>query len=304
MSASTPYVAAGVAIGATFLLERISEAPSTSSLPATRVPGFDSTLNLAAARALPCGTTRLSSVTTLTGAEIRRLPSGAGEDFVREFLIQRSSLTRALGDIGIPGLTNRPKLSARCAVEWCALWLDAFQSANGANPRAFALESHLITGTNQIDPIGDWRSFQFGRSAANVFGGPLKTTSLGRAFEELRALHAHAAIETAGPLADVRPWIRARNVTEGIQDFARELDSVAFTHDVGSEALAALRHDLHPIRVVEKAADLIVKPVELALDKVIGPSLAALVGTLLVSLAPLLVVGGVVYVVAKRGGIV
>jgi hypothetical protein len=299
-SSSTALLAAAGAVAGAWLLERWADAPSATGIPATREEGGVDALNAAAARALPCGVQRLSGVETIWGTLIRTLQGGAGEDFIREFVIQRSSLTRALGDIGIPGLTDRPRLSARCALAWLELWLDAWQVANRANPRAFALDhGRIVFGgplaptTIAFDRAPEWRSA----------GSVSNPSSLGRAFEALRALRAHAAIETAGPLADVRPWIRAREVTEALLDFARELDSVAYSHDTSSEALDALRRDLHPMRFVEKAASVVVTPVEVALDKVVGPTVTAVVGTAVVSLAPILVIGGVVYMLVRKGAL-
>jgi hypothetical protein len=298
MPLSTPLLAAAAAIGAAWLLERAADAPSLTSIAPTRAAGMDTALQSAASRALPCGVARLSDVRTLFGAPIRTLPGGAGEDFIREFLIQRSSLTRALGDIGIPGITDRPKLSARCAELWLELWLDAFEVANHASPKAFAVSKRPTvrqTGLFGIevtfDPV-DWRSFDVD-----------EPTALGRAVDAARTLRAFATAETVVGLGDLRPWIRARSVTEALLDLARELDAVGFQFDVGAEAIEALRRDLHPIRFVEKAADVVVAPVEVALEKAVGPTLGAIVGTLVVSLAPLLVIGGAAYLIAKRGGL-
>jgi hypothetical protein len=303
-SKAAPFIAAGGAIIGTWLLERLGEAsPSSSSsstIAATRTEGLDAGLQAAARSVLACGTARLSNVRTIFGAPIRTLPSGAGEDFVREFVIQRSSLTRALGDLAIPGVTNRPRLSPPCAQQWLELWLDAFEACNRRDPDRF--------GTDSGTQIGWW---PFDADPSNPFGkspvdwrterGQGKRTELGRAVDRCRGLYEEARALAPLPGIESVTWLRARKVTEAIQDMAIALDRVGFKHDVAGEALAALRRDLHPIRVIEKAVDVAVTPIELALDHVVGPTLATVVGALAMTLGPWLVVGGAVYLIVRRG---
>jgi hypothetical protein len=296
---TSPYLVVGGAVVATWLLERGldgSTGPASSAIPFTREAGLDQGLATAAA-GRPCGIERLGSTKTLTGAEIMRLPSGSGADFIREYCIERICLTKALGDIAIPGLTNRPKLSARCAAAWCEQWLDAWQVANRTNPRAFALDHGRIAGgvlaplTLAFDPAPAWRSID---SVDNP-------SDIGKAFMRVLKLHSFATIDATTPLADVRPWIQARETAEALMDFARELDGGGFSHDTGWEALADLKHDLSPTRVLEKAAGAAAAPLEIALRDLVGPVLAAAVGVIVSAALPLLVVGGVVYYVTKRG---
>lgn len=302
MASSTPYIAAAGAIAATWLLEQVGTGGGALAtlIPAARPVGTDRGLEAAARSDLACGVRRLSDVTTLTGARIRTSgPLGAGEDFIREFLIQRSSLTRALGDLGIPGLTNRPRLTAACSSEWLALWLDAFAVANGANPKAFAIDHGRPSTagpflTRVYDPIGDWRS-------AAPIGDP---SPLGRLVTRARGLYTEARIVEAVPFVGELPWIRARQVTELLQDLAAMLDwaagVAAANGQISGEALATLRRDLHPVRVVEKVVDVAVGAAELALDKVVGPVAAATVGALAMTLLPWLVVGGATYFLVRR----
>lgn len=300
---ATPYVAAAGAIAATWLIEQLGQGGGglANLIPAQERPqGMETGLNAAAREVLACGVRRLSSVVTLTGAEIRRLPSGAGEDFVREYFIQRVTLNRALGDLAIPGITNRPKLTAACAEQWLELWLDAFETANARNPAAFALDKGRIVGGGlqpvrlEHAPIGDWQS-------AAPQGD---RTHLGKVFERVRGLYVEAKLVATVPIAGSLVWIKARQVTEALEDFAGALDHSAFsfavTGHVMAEALATLRRDLHPVRFVEKAADVVVAPIELTLEKFVGPVLAATLGAIGMTLLPWAVVAGATYYLVRR----
>jgi hypothetical protein len=299
-SSSAPYIAGAGAVLATWLLERVSESKSPSStLPAARAPGLDAGLEAAARPVLACSVARLSTVRTIWGAPIRTLPSGAGEDFVREFVIQRSTLTRALGDLAIAGVTNRPKLSPPCAEQWLELWLDAFQVCNHRAPSVFATVGSWGAGwwplgADAGDPTAvsaiDWRS-------EVPVGG---RSELGRAVDRCRALYSEARALAPLPGINAVLWLRSRQVTEAIHDLAIALDRVGFVHDVAGDALASLRRDLHPVRFLEKAADVVVAPIEVVLDTVAGPTLAAIAGTLIVTLAPWAAIGAAAYFVARR----
>jgi len=342
MSASTPYLAAGGAILATWAIDHWDDFfPSTPSV--ARRPAMTSALERVAALSLPCEIDRLDRVTTLTGAPIRQLPSGAGEDFLREAHIQTASLVAALGNLA-PGFA-RPKLTARCAMQWVARWLDAWQTANQGDPQAFHVEDKPTSapdtssvGSFLVDTLGPWTFGIAGGIAAIVSSDPLpghetyervgpwrtaatpaRLSGLGRSWEKLRQLHQEASAAAGvaaiadwfGDLFDDdqtaaagQPvWIGARRTTEAIFAFAGQLDTVGYQHpDVKAEAVAQLKADLHPARFAEKAVDLVVTPVEFALAHVVGPTLSATLGALASSLLPWLVVGGAVYYLARRAG--
>jgi hypothetical protein len=302
VSDPAPYVAAAGAVFATWLLEHTGGASSIleSVIPPGRAAGYDNGLTAAAREELACGVRRLSSVRTWYGAAIRTLPSGAGEDFVREFWIQRANLNAARGELGIPGLTNRPRLTAECAAQWIELWLDAWQVCNAANPRAFALDHGRfelrgpLGSPIHFDPAGSWRTAE-PRSAPS---------HLGKVIARARGLHTEARIVSAVPFVGELVWIKARQVTETLLDLAGALDwcsgiDVA-NGQIVAEAAATLRRELHPVRYVEKATGVVVGAAELALTKVAGPVLSATVGAIAMTLIPWLVVGGVTYYLVRR----
>lgn len=326
-SKAAPYIAAAGAIGGTWLIDNWGELGAGPAAP--RQSGMNTALE-ASATHMPCGLPRLSSVTTLTGAQIRQLPSGAGEDFIRELAIQRASITNKLGTL-VPGL-ERPKLTARCAQEWIGIWLDAWQVANAANPKAFAIARPppppdspswwQLTGPWSIvtaplylgDALKQWNPPPAGPWHSTP--APSPASSLGRAWQHLRELHAEAAAAnlvtgTVDFLAGLfgadtdtgeRVWVGARKTTDALMMFAQEMDAAGFNLDTDS-ALAQLRRDLHPLRFVEKAVDVVVTPIELATQHVVGPVLSATVGALATTLLPWIVVGGAVYILARRAGL-
>jgi hypothetical protein len=331
---SAPYIAAGGAIGATYLLEHWHELfPSTSATAPPRSAAMSSALDRFASVELPCAAPRLPVVTSVTGAPIMRLPSGAGADFLREALIQRGSLVQAFGSL-TPAF-EWPRLTARCAQEWIERWLDAWQVANASNPNAFRIEQVLtsapdtsgvfsflgssigqiltpwvdrgpLPGHDTYARIGPWRSAP----------SPARFSSLGKIWDRLRALHVEATAAAAfGDITGVfgglfgsdvaavgdQVWVGARRVTQAIVDFAGQLDVVGFVYpDAKAEAIAELKRDLHPTRVVERAVDIVLTPIEGAIEHVVGPAISATLGALASSLLPWLVVGGAVYLIARR----
>jgi hypothetical protein len=329
----SPYITAAGAVGAAWLVDHWDELKPSSPGP-PRTAAMDSALERFVTIELPCNAPRLASVASVTGAPIRQLPSGAGQDFVREFLIQRGSLVDAFGSF-VPGL-EWPRMPAHCAQQWIERWLDAWQAANTSNPRAFRVEQKVtsapdtssvprflwssvkdvlgigddthapLPGHDSYERVGSWRT------AAT----PARLSALGRAWSHLRQLHSEASAAAGlGAVADVfgglfgsgvseagqQVWVGARRVTQALYEFAGQMDVVGFHHpDARSEAVAQLKKDLHPVRFVEKAVDVAVAPVELAAQHVVGPVLSATLGALASSLLPWLAVGGAVYLLVKR----
>jgi hypothetical protein len=327
----SPYVAAGGAVLGSWLIDHWGELmPGTPAPP--RTPAMETALDRFVTIDLPCNASRLATVESVTGAPIRQLPSGAGEDFVREYLIQRGSLVAAFGTF-VPGL-EWPKMPAQCAKEWIERWLDAWQSANTSNPQAFHVEqkatsapdtssvwrfltssvgeiltpwnTESLPGHVTYDRVGPWRSV----------ATPARLSSLGRAWQRLRDLHTEATSAAAlGSIADVfgglfgsevaaagqQVWVGARRVTQALYDFAGQMDAVGFSYpDARAQAVAQLKKDLHPVRFVEKAVDVVVGPVELAAQHVVGPVLSATLGALASSLLPWIVVGGAAYLLVRK----
>jgi hypothetical protein len=341
MPGSTPYIVAGGAILATWAIDHWDELmPSAPSVP--RRPAMSTALERVGSPAmlLPCQVRRLDHVITLTGAPIRQMASGVGEDFLREAHIQTASLSAALGSL-LPAI-KRPKLTARCAAQWIERWLDAWQLANQSDPQAFHVEQKATSAPDTssvggflLDTVGPWTFGIVGGVASILASDPLpghdtydrvgpwrtaatpsRLSALGRTWEKLRQLHREAqSMIAVANIADIfggifgqevaaagEPvWVGARRTTETIFAFAGQLDTVGFQHpSVKAEAVAQLKRDLHPARFAEKAVDVVVTPVEFAIEKVVGPTLAATLGALATSLLPWLVVGGAVYYLARR----
>lgn len=331
---SAPYIAAGGAIAATYVLEHWDALfPSVGAAAPPRSAAMSTALDRFGSVDLPCAAPRLAVVTSVTGAPIMRLPSGAGADFLREALIQRASLVQAFGSL--TPVLEWPRMSARCAQEWIERWLDGWQVANASNPNAFRVEQALtsapdtssvfgfigssigqiltpwvdrgpLPGHDTYDRVGPWRSAP----------SPPRPSSLGRIWDRLRSLHAEATAAAAfgdvtgalgglfgGDVAAVgqQAWVGARRVTQAIVDFAGQLDVVGYVYpDTKAAAIAELKRDLHPTRFVERAVDVVLTPIEGAIELVVGPAISATLGALTMSLLPWLVVGGAVYLIARR----
>lgn len=265
------------------------KARPSSDIPPEKAAGFGAGLKYLAEH-MPCGVAR---------------PGGPQADFLREFFHQRTLLTVQFGDLGIAGLTARPNISARCAESWIAAWLDAWQAARAERAGAWRIAKYPITGgalagsaVAQKDPT-DWRdpySELVGPAAAGEFTSSTALSDLGKAWKRLIELHNRA--QWGG---DARPWLGAREVCEALQQFARELDDVGFTHgDAEAEAFDQLTKDLHPVRFVEKAADFALAPVEAVLGGLVGPGLALLLSTVVGAVLPYVVVGGAIYLVIRK----
>lgn len=315
---------AGAALAGAWLLERLNESKPSTDIQPTRNAAMDPTLG-ELARVMPCDLERFANLKTLTGAEVRKLPSGAGEDFLREFFIQRMSLVKSQGDLALFGgqgtdgilgalLPGRPALSALCAKQWLEMWLNAWQAAARASG-AYAVAERVTIGGGR-SPYGnaacsttDWRAAWSMPTTltGSTFGATdsCRMTSLGKAWLRLRELHLAAEAATAPAIPEsvqtAKPWILARHTSEALQDFAREMDNASFSHgDAYAEALDTLRKDLAPVNFLRKAADWAVTPAEVALDNVVGPALSSFLGTVVVAVLPYAALGAAIYVVAKR----
>ena len=326
MALSAPYAAAIGAVGAAALVEYLNQSPPEGAIPATMEKGTRPGLEAAAAASLPCAP-RLEVTTTLTGAPIQTLDgSKAGADWLREFFIQRQSLTRALGDLGIAGLTNRPKLTAGCSRRWLENWLEAWEAAAARSPEAYAIYDQGGDAGSRLACPGSprhWRGIALDRRWAADAGGfalpdawldstgiiptACRITELGRAFRRVLMLHALAvageAIEGVLELVGAAPpWIYARQVAEALQDFARELDEVAVNHgDARAEGWAEfVRTVSTPSNYLHAVADGGMAQLELAMKGVVGPALSLFLSTVVVAVLPYVVIGGAIYLVVKR----
>lgn len=267
----------GVLLAAVAAAAELSRARGPISGIAERPAGAAHARGLARAGArMPCDTPRLD-------------PELGGDAF-REWIQQRDSLAATHGAI-----LSRPKLSAKCAQEWCELWLDAWQAAHTADPVAFGVRRDFEAPLGQSLEPWDWRTMPLLFTATNL-------TPVGTAFHTL-LVYRNAAARAANEVDGVSVWYR--QAYGATRTMALRLDSAtitggpdlsagAFFSDVGENTKNLLGD------AAKATGDGLAWSIESVVAPIFGAGVGAVLGVLGSAIAPYLAVGGVAYL-AYRG---
>ncbi len=274
-----PRAIAGLA-AAGALHELTRPASFAESAPKPVTPAHDPVLKSVAAR-MPCGVARLDP--DAHGFPVRA--DGLGVNLVLEYKIQRASLAAQFGS-----LLEQPKISNACAIEWCELWLDAWQRAAALDAKRYSLRT-----PEALFPVTDWRDRTALTSTEKSLGSEL--TNLGIKLERVKTMRFLATLQPADELS------RFDAISKALLSFAVTMDT---TGTVGGDVELSLGKELADSarNLAEKGAqtagDTLAFSIEKVIAPIVGTTLAASLTVIGSAIGPYLIVGGVGYYVWRR----